>query len=82
MKTIRTVINELTEMLSTFGDIPVVTTEENEPGKPLTPLDAIVALETGLSDENHEWIDDQYDTVCIISTSRPTDVLDRITKNL
>lgn len=82
MKTIRDVINELTEMLATFGDIPVVITEVNEQGKPLTPVNGIVAIETGLADENHDWIDDNYDTACIFSTSEPKDILDRIYNNL
>lgn len=91
MKTIRDVINELTEMLATFGDLPVFITEANEPGKPLTPINGIVALEVGIADEvvyegtnneHYHWTNDEYDTACIFSTSEPKDIINRIYNNL
>ena len=82
MKTIKNVINDLTEMLATFGDLPVMITEENEPGKPLTPLKAAVVLEAGLENTDGNGFEGDYDSICILSTSYADGVLDRITKNL
>lgn len=82
MKTVKDVIHELVDFLETCGDVPVFITEENEPGKPLTPVKSVVALEAGITDSNIEFIDNNYDTICIISTSPAKEVLDRITKDL
>ena len=82
MKTVKDVIHELVDFLETCGNVPVFITEENESGKPLTPVKSIVALETNIIDSNNKFIDNNYDTICIISTSSAKDVLDRITKDL
>lgn len=83
MMTVKDVLNEFMNILENFGDIPVVTTEENEPGKPLTPIQSVVALEAGLKEfDSDDWVNDDYDTICIVSTSKPKDVLDRIIKDL
>ncbi len=82
MKRVKDVIEELNEILKNFGNLPVAVTEEAEEGKPLTPLASVVVLETGLSNAEHQWINDEYDSVCVLSTSRPKDVLGRITAKL
>ena len=82
MRRVKDVIEELNEILKNFGNLPVAVTEEAEEGKPLTPLASVVVLETGLSDDEHRWINDEYDSVCVLSTSRPKDVLGRITENM
>ena len=82
LKTVKDMINELNIVLENFGNLPLAVTEEVEAGKPLAPLGSVAVLEAGLTDDSHHWINDEHDTVCVLSSSRIEDVLGRITANM